>query len=94
MKQAAVDIAKADLRVATSMTRRIEAQARCQHWKLQHAMEDAETRIALLHARVAALDKSKAALTLAQLEFERARQTGPQGMAYAPVLRSKSLWKR
>lgn len=40
-------------------------------------MEDVENRIALLHARVAALDKSKAALTLAQLEFERARQLLP-----------------
>ena len=31
----------------------------------------------MLHARVAALDKSKAALTLAQIEFERARQLLP-----------------
>ena len=77
VKQAAVDIAKADLRVATSMTRSIEAQARSQRWKLQQAMEDVENRIALLHARVAALDKSKAAVTLAQLEFERAQQLLP-----------------
>ena len=76
-KQAAVDIARADLRVATSTARSIEAQARSQRWKLQQAMEDVENRIALLHARVAALDKSKAALTLAQLEFERARQLLP-----------------
>jgi membrane fusion protein, multidrug efflux system len=76
-KQAAVDIAEADLHVATSMARSIEAQARSQRWKLQQAMEDVENRIALLHARVAALDKSKAALTLAQLEFERARQLLP-----------------
>jgi len=77
VKQAAVDIAKADLRVATSMTRSIEAQARSERWKLQQAMEDVENRIALLHARVAALDKSKAAVTLAQLEFERAQQLLP-----------------
>jgi len=76
-KQAAVDIAKADLRVAKSTARSIEAQARSQRWKLQQTMEDVENRIALLHARVAALDKSKAALTLAQLEFERARQLLP-----------------
>jgi membrane fusion protein, multidrug efflux system len=62
-KQAAVDVAKADLRVATSMARGIEAQARSQRWKLQQTMEDVENRIALLHARIAALDKNKAALT-------------------------------
>ena len=77
VKQAAVDIAKADLRVATSTVHSIEAEARSQRWKLQQAMEDVENRIALLHARVAALDKSKAALTLAQLEFERAQQLLP-----------------
>src|SRR6516164_2831102 len=76
-KQAAVDIARADLRVATSTARSIEAEASSQRWKLQTAMEDVENRVALLHARVAALDKSKAALTLAQLEFERARQLLP-----------------
>jgi membrane fusion protein (multidrug efflux system) len=76
-KQAAVDVAKADLRVALSLARGIEAQARSQRWKLQQAIEDVENRIALLHARVAALDKSKATLTFAQLEFERARQLLP-----------------
>jgi membrane fusion protein (multidrug efflux system) len=76
-KQAAVDIAKADLGVATSVARGIEAQARSQRWKLQQVVEDVENRIALLHARVAALDKSKASLTLAQLEFERTRQLLP-----------------
>jgi len=77
VKQAAVDIAIADLRVATSMARSIGAQARSQRWKLQQAMEDVENRISLLHARVAALDKSKAALSLAQLEFERAQKLLP-----------------
>ena len=77
VKQAAVDVAKADLRLATSMVRGFEAQARSQRWKLQQAMEDVENRIALLHARVAALDKSKASLKLAQVEFERARQLLP-----------------
>jgi membrane fusion protein, multidrug efflux system len=77
VKQAAVDIAKADLRVASSMAHSIEAEAMSQRWKLQRAMEDVENRVALLHARVAALDKSKAALSLAQLEFERARQLLP-----------------
>ena len=37
-------------------------------------MEDLDNQIALLHARVAALDKSKAVLTLAQIDFSRAKQ--------------------
>ena len=43
-------------------------------WKLQSAVEDLDNQIALLHARLAALDKSKAVLTLAQLDFNRAKQ--------------------
>ena len=56
------------------MVRGIEAEARSRRWNLQHAMEDVDNQIALLHARVAALDKSKAALALAQVEFDRAKQ--------------------
>jgi membrane fusion protein, multidrug efflux system len=37
-------------------------------------VEDLDNQIALLHARVAALDKDKAALTLAQIDFNRAKQ--------------------
>ena len=37
-------------------------------------VKDVDNQIALLHARVAALDKSKAALTLAQLDFDRAKE--------------------
>jgi membrane fusion protein (multidrug efflux system) len=74
IKKAAVDTAKADLRAATATVRGVEAEARSRHWKLQHAMEDVANQIAELHTRVAGVDKSKAALTLAGLEFERARQ--------------------
>jgi membrane fusion protein (multidrug efflux system) len=73
-KRAAVDTANADLQAAIAMVRGIEAQARSRRWNLQHAVEDVDNQIALLHARVAALDKSKAALTLAQVEFDRAKQ--------------------
>jgi membrane fusion protein, multidrug efflux system len=41
---------------------------------LQRAVEDLDNQIALLRARIAALDKSKAALTLAQIDFNRAKQ--------------------
>jgi membrane fusion protein (multidrug efflux system) len=74
VKQAAVDTAKADLLAAGAMARGIEAQARGQRWKLQQAMENVDNQIALLHDRVAALDKSRATLRLAQAEFDRARQ--------------------
>jgi membrane fusion protein (multidrug efflux system) len=72
VQQAAVDTAKADLLVATAMVRGIEAQARGRRWTMQHAMEDVENQIALLRARIAGVDKSKAALALAQVEFDRA----------------------
>ena len=73
-KQAAVDTAKADLRAANAAARAIEAQAMSQRWNLQRAVEGVDSQVALLHARVAAINKSKAALMLAQLEFDRARQ--------------------
>jgi membrane fusion protein (multidrug efflux system) len=74
VSRAAVDTAKADLGVTIAMVRGVEAEARGRRWKLQHAIEDVDNEVALLHARLAAVDKSKAALTLARLEFDRARQ--------------------
>jgi membrane fusion protein, multidrug efflux system len=73
-KKAAVDTANADLRGAIASVRGIEAQARSRRWNLQRAVQDVDNQIALLHARVAALEKSKAALVLAQVEFDRAKQ--------------------
>jgi membrane fusion protein (multidrug efflux system) len=73
-KQAAVDTATADLQAATAAARAIEAQAMSQRWNLQRAVEGVDSQVALLHARVAAINKSKAALSLAQVEFDRARQ--------------------
>jgi membrane fusion protein, multidrug efflux system len=73
-KRAAVDTAEADLQAATAEARGIEAEAMSRRWKLQRAVENLDNQIALLHTRVAALDKSKAALTLAQLDFNRAKQ--------------------
>jgi membrane fusion protein (multidrug efflux system) len=74
VKQAAVDTAKSDLVAATASVRGLEAQARSQRWKLQRAVEDVDNQIALLHARIADLDKSKATLKLAQAEFDRVKQ--------------------
>ena len=74
VKKAAVDTAQADLQAATATVRSIEAEARSRRWKLQQAIENVENQIALLHARVAALKKAKATLTLAQQEFNRTAQ--------------------
>ena len=73
-KEAAVDTAKADLDAAKAAVRGVEANARSRRWALQHAVENVDNEVALLHARVAELDKSKAALTLAQVEFDRTKQ--------------------
>jgi membrane fusion protein, multidrug efflux system len=74
LKKAAVDTAKADLDAAKANVRGIEARARSQRWKLQHAIEDVENQIALLHAKIAALDKSNASLKLAEAEFGRVQK--------------------
>ena len=74
VKRAAVDTAAANLQAAQATVRDIEAQARAGRWRLQNAVQDVENKIALLHARVAALDKSKAELTLAQADFYRAQR--------------------
>jgi membrane fusion protein (multidrug efflux system) len=74
IKKAAVDTAKADLVAAKANVRSIEAKARSQRWNLKHAIEDVQNQIALLHAKVAALDKSRATKKLAEAEFERAKQ--------------------
>jgi membrane fusion protein, multidrug efflux system len=74
VKRAAVDTAAANLRAAKATVRDIEAQAWARRWGLQNAVQDVDNKVALLHARVAALDKSKAELTLAQADFYRAQQ--------------------
>ena len=78
VKKAAVGTAQADLQVAIVNVHGIEAQARSLSWQLQNAIEDVDNRVALLDARVAAVDKSKATLKLAQLQFDRAAQLLPQ----------------
>jgi membrane fusion protein (multidrug efflux system) len=74
VKKAAVDSAQADLQAARAQVRGIEAQAKSRRENLQHTMEDVANQISLLHARVAGVEKSKASLKLAELDFERAKQ--------------------
>jgi membrane fusion protein, multidrug efflux system len=74
VKRAAVDTAAANLRAAQATARDIEAQAWARRWGSQNAVQDVDDKVALLHARVAGLDKSKAALTLAQVDFYRVQR--------------------
>src|SRR3954467_5430768 len=71
VRRAAVDTAEADLQAAKATVRGIQAQAWSRRWQLQQAVQNVENQISLLHARVAALKKAKATLTLAQQEFDR-----------------------
>jgi len=74
VKKAVVGAASADLQAAIATVRAIEADARSRRWRLQHAMEDVDNRIAELRTRIAGVDRSRASLVLAELEFERGRQ--------------------
>jgi membrane fusion protein (multidrug efflux system) len=72
IKKAAVDTATADLQVANSKVRGIEAEAMSRRRALEHAMEEVDDQVALLRAKIAGVDKSKAELALAQVDFDRA----------------------
>ncbi|MBV9909893.1 MAG: HlyD family secretion protein [Hyphomicrobiales bacterium] len=62
----------ADLQVARSKVRGIEAEAMSRRRALEHAIEGVDDQVALLRAKVAGVDKSKAELALAQVDFDRA----------------------
>jgi len=71
VKKAAVNTAQANLTATQAAVRGVEAEARSRRWQLQQAIENVDNQVSLLHARVAALRKAKATLTLAQQEFDR-----------------------
>jgi membrane fusion protein (multidrug efflux system) len=74
IKQAAVDSAQAELVVAQATVRSQIGQTRGLRFKLQHAIEDVDNQVALIRARVATWEQSKATQVLAQAEFERAKK--------------------
>jgi membrane fusion protein (multidrug efflux system) len=71
IKQAAVDFAQANLIVAQATVRGLVAQVRSQRFKLVRAIEDVDNQVALVRARAATWEQSKATLVLAQAEFDR-----------------------
>jgi membrane fusion protein, multidrug efflux system len=74
IKQAAVDSAQAKLVVAEATVRSQIGQTRGLRFKLQHAIEDVDNQVALIRARVATWEQSKATQVLAQAEFERSKK--------------------
>lgn len=83
IKQAAVDSAQANLVVAEASARSLVAQTRSLRFKLTNAIEDVDNRIALLRARAATLDQSKASLVLARAEFDRTKHLAETKVASA-----------
>lgn len=71
IKQAAVDLATADVVVARNQTRGLVAQARSNRFKLEHAIEDVNNQVALLRANVATWESKKATLARTQADLER-----------------------
>ena len=74
IKQAAVDSAKADLVSAQAAVRGQIGQTRALRFKLEHAIEEVDNQVAVIRARVATWEQSKATQVLAQAEFERAKR--------------------
>ncbi|HEY6842267.1 MAG TPA: HlyD family secretion protein [Chthoniobacterales bacterium] len=72
IKQAAVVSAQAELVVAEATARGSVAQTRSSRFKVIRAIEDVDNQVAIIRARVATWEQSKAALVLAQAEFDRA----------------------
>src|SRR5436190_4798075 len=74
IKQAAVDTAQAELVTAQATVRSQIAQARGLRVQLQQAIEDVDNQVALIRARVATWEQSKATQMLAQAEFDRSKK--------------------
>ena len=74
IKQAMVDTVQANLVMAQASVRGLLGQTRSQRFKLTRAIEDVDNQIALVRARVATWEQSKATLVLAQAEFNRAER--------------------
>ena len=74
LKQAGVRTAQADLDAAHASVQGVIAQTRSARWRLQRAIEDVNNQVAQLRSKVAALNRAKATLTLAQAEYERSNR--------------------
>jgi len=73
IREAALETAQANLKLAQANVRSMVAQARSDRFKLIRAMEDVNNQIELLRQRAATWEQSKAALELAQSEYDRSK---------------------
>lgn len=69
--KAAVVAAQADLESIRAQTRALVGQVHSSYFALQHAIEDVDNQVALLHSRVATLKARQATLENAQHQFDR-----------------------
>jgi membrane fusion protein (multidrug efflux system) len=69
----AVDAASADLEATRAQTRGLEGQLGSLYYALQHAIEDVDNQIAVLHARIATLKARQATLDNAQHQYDRVK---------------------
>jgi membrane fusion protein (multidrug efflux system) len=79
IKKAAVGAAEANLTAAQAQVRAQVAQARSNRFKLEHAIEDVNNKIANLRALVAAYNSKKATLDLARANLKRGEELAPGG---------------
>ncbi|HEX3870230.1 MAG TPA: HlyD family secretion protein, partial [Pirellulales bacterium] len=79
IKQAAVDVANANLTEAQAQVRGLVAQARANRYKLAHSIEEVNNQIANLRAAVATLNSRNATLELTQANYRRGEELAPGG---------------
>jgi membrane fusion protein (multidrug efflux system) len=70
--KAALDAASANLIAVRAQTRATEAEMRSLRFNLEHAIEDVDNQIALLHSRVAALGSAEATVEKTKADYDRA----------------------
>ena len=79
IKKAAVEAAESDRVAAEAQVRAQVAQTRANRYKLEHAIEDVDNRVATLRAAVATLGSRRATLQLAQANLRRGEELAPSG---------------
>jgi membrane fusion protein (multidrug efflux system) len=79
IKKAAVDVAQTNLTAAQAQVRSQVAQARTNRFKLEHAIEDVNNKVANLRAGVASYKSKVATLALAEANYKRGQELAPTG---------------
>ncbi len=88
--EAAVVVARADLDAVRAQTRGLEGQVSSLYFALQHAIEDVDNQIALLHMRVATLKARQATLENAQHQYDRVERLFRENAAAQQEMRDRT----